>query len=82
MRKTILSFEEPLDIELTGEQDEELQRLVKVIEEQGGEHLETIITEAEQSEKGTGDELRRVWDRDVTSRKEFFEDQLKNRKSL
>ncbi len=72
MRKTILSYEDLLDVELTGEQDEELQRLVKAIDEHGEEHLETVITEAEQSGEGTGDELRQVWDRDVTSRKEFF----------
>ena len=29
-------------------------------------------------DEGIGDALREAWERDVTERKEFFEDQLKN----
>lgn len=51
---------------------------MKTIDEHGREHLEGVIAETEQCGEGTADELRKVWERDVTGRKEFFEDQKRN----
>ena len=80
IRKTILKYEDdPLDIELSGEQDEELQRLVMAIEEKGKEDLAAIVAE---SGEDVGDEVMRTWQKDVTTHHEFFKDQLKNRMSL
>ena len=80
LRKTVLKYDDPLDVELSGVQDEELTKLVQTIEEKGKEHLEAVFSEADQTGEGSGDELRQAWVRDVSSRKEFFQDQLKNRK--
>ena len=80
LRKTVLKYDDPLDVELSGVQDDELTRLVQAIEEKGKEHLESVFSEADQTGEGNGDELRRAWERDVSSRREFFQDQLKNRK--
>ena len=80
MRKTILKYEDdPLDIELSGEQDEELQRLVTAIEEKGKDDLAAIVAE---SGEDVGDEVMRAWQKDVSSRHESFKDQLKNRMFL
>ena len=59
-------------------QDNELQHLIREIQKNGQSHLEGVFREADESGEGVGDELRRVWERDATLRKEFFEDQLKN----
>ena len=61
-------------------QDEELMKLVQTIDDTGTEHLEAVFSEADQVTEGNGEELRQTWERDVSSRKEFFQDQLKNRK--
>ena len=83
MRKTILKYEDdPLDTELSGEQDEELiilQQLVTAIEEKGKDDLAAIVAE---SGEDVGDEVIRAWQKDVSSRHEFFKDQLKNRMFL
>ena len=80
LRKTVLKYEDPLDVELSGMQDEELMKLVQTIDDTGTEHLEAVFSEADQVTEGNGEELRQTWERDVSSRKEFFQDQLKNRK--
>ena len=47
MLNTILKYEDdPLDIELSGEQDEELQQLVTAIKEKGKDHLAAIVAES------------------------------------
>ncbi len=81
LRKTILRYEHPLDVELNPTQDDELLQLVTAIDEKGQDQLDTVIAEANQFADGSGEELRKVWERDVTSRKEFYQDQLKNRMS-
>ena len=79
-QRTLLQAEDTHDVQLGADQDNELQRLIREIEENGQSQLEGVFQEAEKSEEEVGDELRKVWERDVTSRKEFFEDQLKNSK--
>ena len=69
----------PFDVELSNEQDIELQQLVTAINQNGQSYLETIFQEADDSGEGCGDTLRECWERDVIERKQFFEDQLKNR---
>ena len=77
LRKTISKYEDdPLDVELSGEQDEEMQKLVMAIEEKGQDELAKIATECEE----IGDDVMRAWQNDVSSWQEFFKDQLKNRK--
>ena len=70
--KTILKYEDdPLDVELSGEQDEEMKKLVMAIEEKGKDELAAIVAEF-------GDDVMRAWQKDVSSCYEFFQDQLKN----
>ena len=77
LRKTILKYEDdPLDIELSGEQHEEMKKLVMAIEEKGKDELAAIVAE---SGDDVGDDVMRAWQKDVSSRHEFFQDQLKNR---
>ena len=81
LQKALSKFDETsLDMELRGDQGEEIQKLVAAIDENGQEELQAIYTEAESVEQGAGDVLRETWERDVRERKEFFEDQLKNSK--
>ena len=75
LRKIILKYEDdPLDIELSGEQDEEMKKLVMAIEEKGKDELAAIVAE---SGDDVGDNVIRTWQKDVSSRHEFFQDQLK-----
>ena len=53
-------------------------KLASAIEERGQEELKAIIEEAESIEEGNGEVIKKVWEQDVTSRKKFYEDQLKN----
>ena len=75
-----MKYEDQLDMVVTGDHDAEMMQLVMTIEEKGREELEAIVAEAESAGEGNGEALREVWERDVHSRKQFFEDQLKNRK--
>lgn len=51
MQKTILKYkDDPLDIELSGDQDEELQQLVTAIEEKGKDELAAIVAESGKDE--------------------------------
>ena len=80
LRKALQMHESsPFDVELSNEQDIELQQLVTAINQNGQSYLETIFQEADNSGEGCGDTLRECWERDVIERKQFFEDQLKNR---
>ncbi len=63
-----------------GEHDAEMTRLIMAVEEKGRRELDAIIAEAERVREGNGEALREIWEQDVNYRKEFFEDQLKNRK--
>ena len=75
MRKTILKYEgDPLDVKL---QDEEMQKLVMAIEDKGQDELAKITSECGEE---IGSNVMRAWQNDVSSRQEFFKDQLKNRK--
>ena len=67
-----------MDIALTEEQENEMTELASAIEERGQKELKDIIEEAESIEEGNGEVIKKVWEQDVTSRKKFFEDQLKN----
>ena len=69
--------DDPLDVELSGEQDEEMQKLVMAIEEKGQDELANIASECGEE---IGGDVMRAWQNDVSSRQEFFKDQLKNRK--
>ena len=82
VRRSLLQTEdiEAHDVELEAGQDNQLQCLIREIEENGQSELEGIFRKADESGEGVGDQLRQIWERDVTSRKEFFEDQLKNSK--
>ena len=80
LRKTIQKYEDSLDIELSYQQDEEMQKLVMAIEAEGKDQLNAIISEAQQMGNEVGDDVLQAWQRDVTSLKEFFNDQLWNRK--
>ncbi len=81
LRKVVLRYEEDaLDIELSPDQDDEMGKLVTAIQENGKEHLEAIYAEAEQAKEGGGEEVRQTWERDMLARKDFFQDQLKNRR--
>ena len=80
LRKAIQKYEDFLDIELSCQQDEEVQKLVMAIEANGKDQLGGIISEAQQMGNEVGDDVLQAWQRDVTSRKEFFNDQLRNRK--
>ena len=73
LRKALLKYED-LEVEVDAEQDSELQQLVATIEDNGQSELEKIFAEAGEC----GDELRSIWEKDVTSRREFFQDQMKN----
>ena len=78
MRKTILKYEgDPLDVKLSGEQDEEMQKLVMAIEDKGQDELAKITSECGEE---IGNDVMRAWQNDVSSQQEFFKDQLKNRK--
>lgn len=80
LKKALKSYESSsYDVGLSNEQDMELQQLVGAIGQNGQSDLETIFREAEDSGEGCGDTLREHWERDVTQRKQFFEDQLKNK---
>ena len=68
------------DVQLGQSQDDELLQLVTAIQEQGQEQLESVFKEAGEVGEEVGDEVRQAWERDVVSRREFFEDQLKNSK--
>ena len=57
-----------------------MQKLVMAIEAEGKDQLNAIISEAQQMGNEVGDDVLQAWQRDVTSRKEFFNDQLWNRK--
>ena len=58
LRKTILKYEDdPLDIELSGEQDEEMKKLVMAIEEKGKDELAAIVAE---SGDDVGDDVMRT----------------------
>ena len=75
LRKTILKYEDnPLDVELSGEQDEEM-KLVRAIEEKGKDELAVIVAEFGDD---VGDDVIRAWQKDVLSCHELFQDQLKN----
>ena len=76
MRKAIQKYEDSLDIELSGQQDKEMQKLVMAIEANGKDQLGGIISEAQQMGDEVRDDVLQAWQRDVTSRKEFFSDQL------
>lgn len=80
LRKALQMHESsPFNVDLSNEHDIELQQLVTAIDNNGQADLEAIFQEAENSGEGCGDTLREFWERDVTERKQFFEDQLKNR---
>ena len=76
LRKAVLKYDDPLDVELSGQQDEELAALVNAVDVKGKE--DSIFSEADRAGEGSGDELRRAWERDVSLQKEFYQDQLKN----
>ena len=57
-----------------------MQKLVMAIEAKGKDQLSEIVAEAQQVGDEVGDDVLQAWQRDVTSRKEFFNDQLRNRK--
>ena len=78
--KAIQKYEDSLDIELSGQQDKEMQKLVMAIEVNGKDQLGGIISETQRMGDEVGDDVLQAWQRDVTSRKEFFSDQLRNRK--
>ena len=81
LQKALSKFDDTsLDVEIRGDQGEEIQKLVAAIDQSGQEELQAIYTEANSVEEGAGDALREAWERDVAERKEFFEDQLKSSK--
>ena len=80
LRKAIQKHKDPFEIELSDQQDEEMQKLVMAIEAKGKDQLSGIVAEAQQVGDEVGDDVLQAWQRDVTSRKEFFNDQLRNRK--
>ena len=73
LRKALLKYED-LEVEVDAEQDSELQQLVATIDDNGQSELEKIFAEAGEC----GEELRSIWEKDVTLRSEFFQDQMKN----
>ena len=79
LQKALSKFDDTsFDVELRGDQAEDIQKLVSAIDEKGQDELQAIYMEAENVDEGIGDALREAWERDVTEHKEFFEDQLKN----
>jgi len=73
LQKALSKFDETsLDMELRGDQGEEIQKIVAAIDENGQEELQAIYTEAESVEQGAGDVLRETWERDVRECKEFL----------
>ena len=72
--KALLKYED-FDVDVDSEQDSEIQQLlVTTIDYRGQSEPENIFAEAGEC----GDELRSIWEKDVTSRREFFQDQLNN----
>ena len=67
-----------MKMDIDSEQDAELQQLVATIDDKGQCELENIFTEAGEC----GDELRSIWEKDVASRKQFFQDQVRNSKYI
>ncbi len=80
LRKSLLKYEDALDIVVMGEHDDEMKRLVMVIEENGCEELDAIVAEAEHAGEGNGEALEDFRERDLKARRKFFEDKLTNRK--
>ena len=60
----------------SGQQDEETQKLVMVIEAKGKNQLAGIISETQQTGNEVGYDVLQAWQRNVTSCKDFFNDQL------
>ena len=56
LHKTVLKYDNPLDVELSRVQDEELTKRVQTIEEKGKEYLEAVFSEADQTGEGSGDD--------------------------
>ena len=77
LRKALMKYE-GLNVNIDSEQDAELQQLVATIDDKGQGELENIFTEAGEC----GDELRSIWEKDVASRKQFFQDQVRNSKYI
>lgn len=73
----MLQMDDSHDVQLSADQDEELQQLIHAIQEQGREQLEAVFKEADDAGE-VGSELRQAWNRDVEAGKDIFEDQLKN----
>ena len=76
LRKALMKYD--LDVDVESEQDAELQQLVTTIDEKGQSELENIFAEAGEC----GEELRTTWEKDVTLRKQFFQDQARNSKCI
>ena len=81
LRKSLSKFES-MDINLLGNQHDEVCQLVSAIAERGKDDLEQIFHEAETANEGGGELLKQLWDRDIEDKKSFYEDQLKNSKCL
>ena len=56
-----------LDIKLSGQQDEETQKLVMAIEAKGKNQLVGIISETQQMGNEVGYDVLQAWQRNVTS---------------
>ena len=69
---------EDLNVDVDSEQDAELQQLVATIDDKGQGELEKIFTEAGECE----DKLRSIREKDVASRKQFFQNQVSNSKYI
>lgn len=79
LRKVRLKCQEDADIELSGEQSEEL---TAVIEDKRDAEFQVLFRESDDSQKNAGEILRDIYEFDTTSRSEVFEYQLSNCKYL
>lgn len=68
-----------MDVTLHDDQNEEMSTLVKQISEIGSEELKSAIEEGDKHQCGVGSTIKAIWDNDITSMKqEFNNDQKEN----
>ena len=66
------------DVELNGEQSEELSKVGKIIENDHAEDLVDIFSEAAEYDESKKCSLSQIWNLDMQNRRNYAEDQKKN----
>ena len=76
--KKLLKKMKESDVELNGEQSEEMSKVGKIIEKDHAEDLEEILSEAAEYNESKKTSLSQIWNLDMQNRSEFADDQKKN----